>query len=134
MRRSSRLIEIGAGLREQGRRPLVVMATDGSAFELEFSPLIRSALSVRRTESSDWLPTSTTSGRTRGTLSSCGTRTTFSLSATNVTAGRRRVRMAVLEIGDNDGIRLFLFSPRLGACGLFCRSSGGIFFKVKHGV
>lgn len=50
------------------------------------------------------------------------------------TAERRRVRMAVLEIGDNDGIRLFLFSPWLGACGFFCRSSGGIFFKVKHGV
>ena len=45
---------------------------------------------------SSWRPTSTTSGRTRGTRSSCGTRTTFRLSATNVTAGRRRERMAVL--------------------------------------
>ena len=96
MRRSSRLIEIGAGLREQGRRPLVVMATDGSAFVLESWQRIRSVLSVRSAGLSSWRPTSTTSGRTRGILSSCGTKTTFSRSATSVTLERRQERMEAL--------------------------------------
>ena len=77
---------------------------------------------------------STTSCLTREIGTLCGMKRTGSLSVTVATRGRRPERTAVLEIGDNDGIRLFLFSPRLGACGLFCRSSGGIFFKVKHGV
>lgn len=38
------------------------------------------------------------------------------------TAERRRVRMAVLEIGDNDGSES-LAHDGLGSCGVFCRSS-----------
>ncbi len=60
-------------------------------------------LSVRSAGSSSWRPTSTTSGRTRGTRSSCGTRTTFSRSATSVTAERRRVMTVGSEIGVDYG-------------------------------
>lgn len=102
MRRSSRLIEIGAGLREQGRRPLVVMATDGSAFVLESWQRIRYVLSVRSAGLSSWRPTSTTSGRTRGILSSCGTKTTSNLYAMSATRARRQERMEVLGMEVND--------------------------------
>lgn len=57
---------------------------------------IRYVLSVRSAGLSSWRPTSTTSGRTRGILSSCGTKTTFSRSATSVTLERRQERMEAL--------------------------------------
>lgn len=100
--RSSRLIEIGAGLRELGRRPLEVMATSGSDFELGSLLRIRSALSVRSEGSSSWQPTSTTPGRIRGTLSSCGIKKTSNLCVTSATVARQLVRMEVLGMEVND--------------------------------